>query len=505
MNVFGDIVELVNGVELPDPGRWDAVFALWDEVSAELDAALPQTTPETLNGAGAAGQAALELFDQAFDLGQADLGRVPGLHAGLPGRGADRPHGRHHHARHRVLRAAGGRGRGRRAGRPPGSGSPPARPRSAWACWAARSAPTVSTRAAAVVEAMDVMHDLVVEGQSWEQALDDIDWAHDRPGGRRRLPARLHRRRAGVRRRRAGQVPGRRRSVRGRAAQAARLGPARVPAAHRGPARGRGRRVGRCHRRARRRRQGRRRRRELRAGRAGDARRLPARRRGGCRARRGRRCGVRGARRPHPRRAGRAAGPARLRPGGVRPPLPDTGRVAHARAARRVGRRAPRPPLRRQAVLRQGRGGVRGRQHPGPPRAHLRARTCSRTGSRRPPCSTPTPRAANRSPGAGAARPRGGDGLEARVRPGRDPLQGHHRQGRPRRGRRLVGAVARAGACAQAQPEDQPARCRRCGGERRADDAPARRRLHHGGDRLSARADRAGQPRRVLRLVRRSR
>ena len=70
MNLFGELVELFNGVELPDPGRWDAVFALWDEVQSELDGALGQAAPETINDAGAAGQVALELFDQAFALGQ---------------------------------------------------------------------------------------------------------------------------------------------------------------------------------------------------------------------------------------------------------------------------------------------------------------------------------------------------------------------------------------------------------------------------------------------------
>lgn len=85
LNVFGQLVELVNQVEMPPPGRWDAVFALWDEVGVELDGALGMAAPETLTDGARLGQAALELFDQAFALGQSTSDEFLGYMEGFQG------------------------------------------------------------------------------------------------------------------------------------------------------------------------------------------------------------------------------------------------------------------------------------------------------------------------------------------------------------------------------------------------------------------------------------
>ena len=176
MNLFGDLVELVNGADLPDPGRWDAVFALWDEVGAELDAALPQVAPATLNEAGAAGQIALELFDQAFELGQTTSDEFLAYMQGFQG-AAITVHTVASVTRDiafcallagvAVVAAPAAAGIGLTAGETAlGMG-----------LLGGTIGATVNTQAAALIEAMDLMHDLVVEGQSWEQALDGIDWA----------------------------------------------------------------------------------------------------------------------------------------------------------------------------------------------------------------------------------------------------------------------------------------------------------------------------------------
>ena len=176
LNLFGDLVELVNGADLPDPGRWDAVFALWDEVGAELDAALPQVAPATLNEAGAAGQIALELFDQAFELGQTTSDEFLAYMQGFQG-AAITVHTVASVTRDiafcallagvAVVAAPAAAGIGLTAGETAlGMG-----------LLGGTIGATVNTQAAALIEAMDLMHDLVVEGQSWEQALDGIDWA----------------------------------------------------------------------------------------------------------------------------------------------------------------------------------------------------------------------------------------------------------------------------------------------------------------------------------------
>jgi prophage maintenance system killer protein len=176
LNLFGELVELFNGVELPDPGRWDAVFALWDEVQNELDGAIGQTAPESLAGAGAAGQAALELFDQAFALGQQTSDEFLAYVQGFQG-AAQTVHTVASVTRDiafcallasvAVVAAPAAVGMGLTAGETA----------LAMGLTGGVVGGGVNANAAAIVEAMDLMHDLVVEGQSSDQALDGVDWA----------------------------------------------------------------------------------------------------------------------------------------------------------------------------------------------------------------------------------------------------------------------------------------------------------------------------------------
>jgi hypothetical protein len=176
MNLWGDLVEWFNDVELPDPGRWDAVFALWEQVQSELDDAVAQATPETLADAGAAGQAALALFDEAFALGQQTSDEFLAYMQGFQGAALEV------HtiatitrdiafcallASVAVVAAPAAVGIGLTAGETAlGLG-----------LLGGATGAQFSAQAALVVESMDLFHDLVVEGQSWEQALDGIDWA----------------------------------------------------------------------------------------------------------------------------------------------------------------------------------------------------------------------------------------------------------------------------------------------------------------------------------------
>ncbi|GIG68873.1 Fic family protein [Phytomonospora endophytica] len=71
LDLVGEFIDLFNSAPRTDPARWDAVPGQWDEVRAELDAAIAvPTTPERIGEAGRLTHEGFAHFDRVFRLDQ---------------------------------------------------------------------------------------------------------------------------------------------------------------------------------------------------------------------------------------------------------------------------------------------------------------------------------------------------------------------------------------------------------------------------------------------------